>query len=62
MEGGWQGDELRHKKAGGQKGRNGHSKKRGQWNEEESEDEVDVYEYYEDEELPVRKVGGVESE
>ena len=51
-------DELRHKKAGGQKGRNGHSKKRGQWNEEESEDEVDNYEYYEDEELPVRKVGG----
>ena len=27
-------------------------------NEEESEDEVDNYEYYEDEELPVRKVGG----
>jgi hypothetical protein len=51
-------DELRHKKAGGQKGRNGNSKKRGQWNEEECEDEVDVYEYYEDEELPVRKVGG----
>ena len=51
-------DELRNKKAGGQKGRNGHSKKRGQWNEEESEDEVDNYEYYEDEELPVRKVGG----
>ena len=51
-------DELRHKKAGGQKGRNGNSKKRGQWNEEECEDEVDVYEYYEDEELPVRKLGG----
>ena len=51
-------DELRHKKAGGQKGRNGNSKKCGQWNEGEYEDEVDVYEYYEDEELPVRKVGG----